>query len=231
LEDIKAAARRCRFCRFDFANKPTTDGAVTDVPHEDFGLWSVVSSRFPNVRKGDDVGVFDAGEDLELLGPDGEVLVALPVNGIQGQVEGGGSISIYSGERIDVVLDPVEGMTDRLVRLFDEEAEGSMPEGVEDLARVLRRYAGSMIGVNDQEPTKYRAARLRAVSDDAITLDVDGEWRHLPLRAVLMVKEAAPGRRFKVGGFFSSAPVPLVVTIFHLVVYKGFVGFSYDFGG
>jgi hypothetical protein len=94
-------------------------------------------------------------------------------------------------------------------------------------ASLLSGYLKLTIGINYRDPTKIEAARLVSASQEFFTVSVDGVLYHFPYRAILSCARTQSGS-VAVHGAWRSRQYPVVVTVFHLVVYTGSIGFSWE---
>jgi hypothetical protein len=86
-------------------------------------------------------------------------------------------------------------------------------------------YVGQKIGINIEDPSKLQLCPLIAVSDEFFTVSNKGMKVHFPYRQVLRVMEGDAGSKLTTGKYFG-VEARLFIEIFHLVVYKGAIGFG-----
>lgn len=86
-------------------------------------------------------------------------------------------------------------------------------------------YIGQSIGINTIEPTKFNTARLVDTQQDFFTVSHASGLMHIPYTQILKAITAEGGMSMKSGVFFG-VDAKLFIEVFHLVVYKGAVGFS-----
>lgn len=94
--------------------------------------------------------------------------------------------------------------------------------GRASIADLLRVHIGRPVGINARNPAQIDAAILVDVQSDFFTVQVDELEYHLPYTSVLRVIGAKEDA-VSVGTILKSN-YQLVITVFDLVIYKGFVG-------
>jgi hypothetical protein len=96
------------------------------------------------------------------------------------------------------------------------------PDGMPSL---MHRYIGKRVAINLNDPMKMTQALLfRADKDCFAVLDSSGIRHYFPYNQVIKVSEAKDGE-LVVSGLSGGAPLAIVV--FHLIVYKGAIGFGF----
>lgn len=99
----------------------------------------------------------------------------------------------------------------------------------ESLSQLLKQYVGEMVGVNHSDPAKVEPATLVAVNADFFSVQIpDGLLCHFPLRMVLSVTTGSSGGSVQTGGFFSKREYQVVIQVYHMVIYTGAVGVSFE---
>jgi hypothetical protein len=101
----------------------------------------------------------------------------------------------------------------------------SYPSATRPLAVLLSRYIGTDVGINYSEPKEFSSANLLNVTDDFISIYVSEKNVTItyPLQQIVNIVEADGG--VSTGVFFKKR-YTVIIEVFHLVVYKGAVGFS-----
>jgi hypothetical protein len=93
---------------------------------------------------------------------------------------------------------------------------------------ILKKYVGQTIGINFKQPKGYEYAELVEVSDDHLSVKdpETGITFHFPLRWIMNIVESEAGLSL---GTFSKKDYPVLVEVFHLVVYSGAAGVGISF--
>ncbi len=95
---------------------------------------------------------------------------------------------------------------------------------------ILKPYEGQTIGINYDEPTKTKSAVLEQAADEYFTVLIQDRNRRemrvfYPYRQIVSAYQA-PGGSVRIGSVLSGSNVPIVIQVFHLVVYQGGIGFA-----
>ncbi len=93
-----------------------------------------------------------------------------------------------------------------------------------DLKNLLAAYVGAEIGANLRNPASVESARLASVQEDHFVLECDGMLFHVPYSQI--IKAVSAPDRVAVKASVLGNRYPLVLDLFHLVVYKGAIGFG-----
>ena len=201
-EEVKAAARMCRYCRYEFPEppqeqqrEPEVGTRAADLPAV-YGHWEALTSNVEGIAPDDEVA----------LSLDDNALVAWkPGDEFVGDGWWWGSIRIvgasemevrvYSGEDLLFSLDPIDGDTERLVPSFPHARYGYwevVESAVEGLAAdsdvalsashdrlVAWTPGGAMVGPG------WHAHDIRVETESGDTVTVDSGRTHLfSLRAI-----------------------------------------------
>lgn len=91
---------------------------------------------------------------------------------------------------------------------------------------VLAPYVNHVVGMNLSRPNKMELTRILHVGGDFFTVKTKPGRLHFPFRWIMEVSQAE-GVGFQVG----RETVPLLIIMYHLVVYGGgtYVGFAMNF--
>ena len=92
--------------------------------------------------------------------------------------------------------------------------------------KLLEKYINQEIGINVESPTRYQKAKLVEVTEDYLTvlLEKKGIYFTFPLRWVLNII-TAKGGNVSIGVLGKDYPV--VIEVYHLVVYSGGIGVGF----
>ncbi len=97
------------------------------------------------------------------------------------------------------------------------------------LCQMLEKYVGQTIGVNHSDPAKIEPATLVGVNADCFTVRIaEGMLCHFPLRVVLSATTAVADGTIQIGGFFATREYQIVIQVYHMVIYEGSVGVSFE---
>jgi hypothetical protein len=93
------------------------------------------------------------------------------------------------------------------------------------LGTLLSRYLSRYVGVNHRDPKKFERVLLTLVTDEFFSVLIPDTKTTIsfPLRYILRVTEAETAVS---GGIFQEK-FPVIIQVFHLVIYSGAVGISF----
>lgn len=109
-----------------------------------------------------------------------------------------------------------------------KEFQEYIDQGKSTFGELIFPYIGHNIAINIVKPNKLVAARVLSVGKEFFTVNWQGMSAHIPYNQILRVFEASQGE------MISTVPIigvkaKLVVSLFDLVIYSGFIGFSVEF--
>lgn len=97
-------------------------------------------------------------------------------------------------------------------------------QGRLDFRQVFAPHAGTNIGMNVKDPSRFDGVVLVSVQVDHFVVSSEDLLVRTPYSQILRVTEAAGTGGVKATTF--GRPYSVIVEVFHLVVYKGAVGLS-----
>ncbi len=114
-------------------------------------------------------------------------------------------------------------VVDKFKKTEEKKAIEKQKNGSTEL--ILNRYLGRDIGINYDHHSKHKKAKITAVGQDCFSVNIatQGINYHFPFIHILSMCEADNGN---IDTGILGVEAPLIVSIYHQVVYKGAVGLS-----
>ena len=112
-------------------------------------------------------------------------------------------------------------VVDKFKKVEEQKANDKQKTGSTEL--ILNRYLGRDIGINYDHHSKHKKARITSVGIDCFSVSVvsQGLNYHFPFVQILSMCEAENGN---INTGMLGVEAPLIISIYHQVVYKGAVG-------